>query len=70
MRRWQRNGWMDLSECQDIDSVDTEGTYTLVIGRWDGLSGMDARRAPLNMQWLVLRIGDADFHHCWFVDYL
>ena len=22
-------------------------------------------RAPLNLQWLVLRIGGADFLHCW-----
>ena len=25
-------------------------------------------RAPLNSQWLVVRIGDADFLHCWVTD--
>ena len=25
-------------------------------------------RAPLNLQWLVLRIGGADFFHCWDAD--
>ena len=25
-------------------------------------------RAPLNSQWLVLRIGGADFLHCWVTD--
>ena len=25
-------------------------------------------RAPLNSQWLVLRIGGADFLHCWVAD--
>ena len=25
-------------------------------------------RASLNSQWLVLRIGGADFLHCWVVD--
>ena len=23
------------------------------------------KRTPLNLHWLVLRIGGADFHHCW-----
>ena len=25
-------------------------------------------RVPLNSQWLVLRIGGADFLHCWATD--
>ena len=25
-------------------------------------------RAPLNSQWLILRIGGANFLHCWVVD--
>ena len=29
---------------------------------------MGAERASLNSQWLVLRIGGADFLHCWIVD--
>ena len=24
--------------------------------------------APLNLHWLVLRIGGADFLHCWVID--
>ena len=27
-----------------------------------------AQTMPLNSQWLVLRIGDADFLHCWAAD--
>ena len=72
LRRYQRNGWMELSERRDIDSLDIEGTYTLVMGRYRA-EGMVYRawaheRAPLNTQWLILRIGDADFYHCWVVD--
>ena len=63
---------MDLSEHRDVDSLDIEGTYTLVMGGY-WAEGMVCRawaheRAPLNTQWLILRIGDADFYHCWFVD--
>ena len=63
---------MDLSEHRDIDSPDIEGTYTLVMGVY-WAEGMVCRawaheRAPLNTQWLILRIGDADFYHCWVVD--
>ena len=43
---------MDLSERQDSDSLDIEGTYTLVMGRY-GAEGMVYRawaheRVPLN----------------------
>ena len=27
-------------------------------------------RAPLNLQWLVLRIGGTNFLHCWLVDFV
>ena len=38
-----------------------------------GASGMVFRawvheQAPLNLQWLVLKIGGADFLHCWVTD--
>ena len=36
----------------------------LVLRGWLILS-VGARRAPLNSQWLVLRIGGADSFHCW-----
>ena len=32
IRRYQRNGWMDFSELRVIDSLDNEGTNTLVMG--------------------------------------
>ena len=32
IRRYQRNGWMDVSELRDIDSLHNEGTNTLVMG--------------------------------------
>ena len=32
IRRYQRNGYMDLSELRDIDSLHNEGTNTLVKG--------------------------------------
>ena len=31
----------------------------------DGFSSVGTRTAPLNSHWLVLRIGGADFLHCW-----
>ena len=51
------------------DSWYNEGTICLVNGRIC-TEGMVIRawaheRSPLNSQWLVLRIGDADFLHCW-----
>ena len=38
IRQYQRNGWMDLSELRDIDSLHIEGTDTLVKGSlgWKG----------------------------------
>ena len=35
IRRYQRNGWMDFSELQAIDSLHNEGTNTLVMGGLD-----------------------------------
>ena len=32
IRCYQRNGWMDFSELQTIDSLYNEGTNTLVMG--------------------------------------
>ena len=32
IRRYQRNGWMDFSELQAIDSLHNEGINTLVMG--------------------------------------
>ena len=34
----------------------------------DGFSSVGAQTAPLNSQWLVLRIGGADFLHCLVTD--
>ena len=34
----------------------------------DSFSSVGARTAPLNLHWLVLRIGGADFLHCWVTD--
>ena len=34
----------------------------------DGFSSVGAWTAPLNSHWLVLRIGGADFLHCWVTD--
>ena len=34
----------------------------------DGFRAWAHERAPLNSQWLVLRIGGADFLHCWVTD--
>ena len=32
IRQYQRNGWLDLSELWDIDSLHIEGAHTLVKG--------------------------------------
>ena len=47
-------------------------TICLVNG-WIGAKGMVFQawvheQAPLNLQWLVLRIGGTDFLHCWDAD--
>ena len=59
IRQYQRNGWMDLSELRDIDSLHIEGTDTLVKGGlgWKGwfIEAWVHERAPLNSHWLVLK---------------
>ena len=35
-------------------------------GGW--FSSMGARTGAINLQWLVLRIGGADFLHCWLAN--
>ena len=67
-----KTGENDLDKLHVNDSGHNEGTICLV-NRWIGTRGMGFRawahkRAPLNSQWLVLRIGDADFFHCWITD--
>ena len=34
----------------------------------DGLRAWAQEWVPLNSQWLVLKIGGADFLHCWVTD--
>ena len=45
-----------LAICLVNGQISTEG---MVFRAWAD------ERAPLNSQWLVLRIGGADFLHCW-----
>ena len=66
MRRTSEN---DLHEPQGDDYGYNEGTIYLVSGLISG-KGMVFRawvheQVPLKLQWLVLRIGGADFLHCW-----
>ena len=62
----------DLHELLGNDCGYNEGTICIVNGRIS-VNRMVFRawaheRASLNSQWLVLRIGGADFLHCWVVD--
>ena len=55
----------------DIDSILIKGTINVLNFRTRGM-GMVFRtwtheRAPLNLQWPVLKNGGADFHHCWLL---
>ena len=65
-----KTGENDLHELQGKDNGYNEGTYYL-FSKWvnrcqgDSFSSMGARMAPLNSQWLVLRICGTDFLHCW-----
>ena len=73
IRRTQRTGENDLNKLPVNDSGHNEGIYHLFSKRvnWcqgDGYSSVGARTAPLNSQWLVLRIGGTDFLHCWLTD--
>ena len=68
----QNTGENDLHELWGNNYGYSEGTICLV-NRWIGLKGMIFRvwvhkRVPLTSQWLVLRIGGADFLHCWVAD--
>ena len=63
---------MDIDEPQVNDSWYIEGTICLV-NEWMSAKAMVFqawvhKRAPLNSQWLVLRIGGANFLHCWVTD--
>ena len=65
IRQYQRNGWMDLSELREIDSLHIEGTDTLVKGGlgWF-IEAWAHERAPLNSHWLVLKNCGTDLHDC------
>ena len=65
-------GENDLHEPQGDDYGYNEGTICLISGLISG-KGIVFRvwahkQMPLNSQWLVLRIGGADFFHCWVAD--
>ena len=67
--RLQKTGEKDWDKLRVNDYGHNEGTICLVNG-WMCAKGMVFRawaheRAPINSQWLVLRIGGADFLHCW-----
>ena len=69
IRRTQRTGKNDLNEHRVNDSGHNEGTICL-LKEWMGAKGMVFRvwtheLVPFNLQWLVLRVGGADFLHCW-----
>ena len=69
IRRVRKSGVMDIKRLQITDSSYIEGTilFSKRVNRChgDGFSSVGARTAPLNSHWLVLRIGGADFLHCW-----
>ena len=68
----QKTGENDLHELLGNDCGYNEGTICVVNG-CISINRMVFRawaheRAPLNSQWLVLRIGGTDFLHCWVAD--
>ena len=68
----QKTGENDLHELLGTDCGYNESTIC-VVNRCISINRMVFRawaheRAPLNSQWLVLRIGGADFLHCWVAD--
>ena len=74
IRQYQRNGWMDLSELRDIDSLHIEGTDTLVKGGlgWKGwfTEAWAHEQAPLNLHWNYgTKNCGTDLHDCWFVEH-
>ena len=68
----QKTGENDLHKLLGNDCGYNVGTICVVNG-CISLKRMVFRawaheRAPLNSQWLVLRISDANFLHCWVAD--
>ena len=68
----QKTGENDLHELLGNDCGYSEGTIYVLNG-FISIKRMvfwawAHERAPLNLQWLVLRIGGADFLHCWVAD--
>ena len=68
----QKTGENDLHELLGNNHGYNEGTICVVNGQIS-IKRMISRvwvqeRVPLNLQWLVFRIGGADFLHCWVVD--
>ena len=73
IRSTQITGENDLNERRISDSGHNEGSYHLFTKRVNGSQGGGFRawvhkRAPFSSHWLVLRIGCADFLHCWVTD--
>ena len=62
----------DLHELLGNDCRYNEGIICVVNGfisvRRMVFRGWTHERVPLNSQWLVLRIGGANFLHCWVAD--
>ena len=69
IRRVRKSGVMDIKRLQITDSSYIEGTilFSKRVNRChgDGFSSVGTRTVPLNSHWLVLRIGGANFLHCW-----
>ena len=71
MSMW-RTGENDLHEPQGDDYGYNKGTICLVSrlirGKAMVFQAWAHKRTPLNLHWLVLRIGGTDFLHCWVAD--
>ena len=70
----QKTGENDLHKLLGNNCGYNEGTICVVNG-FISVKRMVFRVwahkwVPLNSQWLVLRIGDADFLHCWVADFI
>ena len=67
-----RTGENDLHEPRGDNYGYNEGTVCLVSGLIGGkgmvFQAWVHKQISLNSQWLVLRIGGADFFHCWVAD--
>ena len=69
----QKTGENVLDKLQVNNYGHNEGTICLVNRRigikgWFFMRAWMYKRAPLNSQWLVLRISGAEFLHCWLTD--